>query len=99
MNDRVIDLSEQPAHLNVRNGLLVIAFRSAALEGCKAPGDTIEEGSRLKADATEPQTGLRSERSKHLNEHTVPLEDIAVLIASHPQITYSQSVLGGLAEA
>ncbi|MGH9455774.1 MAG: type II CRISPR-associated endonuclease Cas1 [Terriglobia bacterium] len=62
MTDRVIDLSDRPAHLSVRNGLLVI---------------------RLENDP----------------EVTVPLADVAVVITSHPQISYSHAVLAGLAEA
>ena len=31
--------------------------------------------------------------------HTVPLEEIAVVVVSHPQVTYSHAVLAGLAEA
>ncbi len=61
MNDRVIDLSDWPAYLNVRNGLLV----------------------------------LRLEKEPEI---TVPLGDVAVLITSHPQITFSHAVLAGLAE-
>ncbi|MDR2757106.1 MAG: hypothetical protein LBC20_15525 [Planctomycetaceae bacterium] len=29
---------------------------------------------------------------------TIPLEDIAVLIVSHPQVSFSQAVLEGIAE-
>jgi CRISP-associated protein Cas1 len=32
-------------------------------------------------------------------ETTVPLEDISVLIVSHPQVTFTQSVISGLAES
>lgn len=99
MNNRILDFSEQPAHLNVRNGLLVIGFRSAALQGRTTSRETTEPNTHLKVGATESETGLRSERTQDPNEHTVPLEDIAVLIASHPQITYSQAVLAGLAAA
>ena len=31
--------------------------------------------------------------------HTVPLEEIAVVVVSHPQVTYSHAVLPGLAAA
>lgn len=124
MNDRVIDLSEQPAHLSVRNGLLVtrlVAQRSpsnvaAVRQNGNAAGSesgscatertaggdtgaTEKTAAPINRETSESETGLRSERTKDPNEHTVPLVDIAVLIASHPQITYSQSVLAGLAEA
>jgi CRISPR-associated protein Cas1 len=62
VNDRILDISERPARLSVRNGLLAIDF-----------GDG--------------------------EEHALPLVDVAVLIASHPQISYTQAVLAGLAEA
>lgn len=83
MNDRVIDLSEQPAHLNVRNSLLVIRALSPKSE--TTPAEQLE-------------SGLRSD-SRDQNELTVPLEDIAVLIASHPQVSFTQAVLSGLATA
>ena len=62
MTDRIIDLSERPAYLSVRNSVLNIRFG--------------EE---------EPVT--------------VPLSDLAVVIASHPQITFSHAVLSGIAMA
>lgn len=64
MNDRVIDFSEQPAHLNVRNGLLVIVLRSVALEGGTAFEGTTKQDAPLKVGATEPETGLRSSAPK-----------------------------------
>src|SRR5206468_149058 len=33
------------------------------------------------------------------DEHSVPLEDLAVVIATHPQVTFSQAVLAELAAA
>jgi len=83
MNDRVLDLSEQPASLSVRNGLLVV--RVGPRPAASVPRE-------------ESETGLRSERADP-NEHTIPLEDIAVVIASHPQISYTQAVLAGVAAA
>ncbi|HUY12104.1 MAG TPA: type II CRISPR-associated endonuclease Cas1 [Terriglobia bacterium] len=62
MTDRVIDLSDRPAHLGARNGLLVVRLEN------------------------EP-------------EITVPFADVAVVITSHPQISYTHAVLAGLAEA
>ena len=41
----------------------------------------------------------RCEQGPNPNEQTVPLADIAVLIAAHPQISFSHAVLSGLAEA
>ncbi len=60
MTDRMLDLSERPARLSVRNGLLVV----------------------------HPEGG---------EEVTVPLDEIGVLVAGHPQITYTQAVLAGIA--
>jgi CRISPR-associated protein Cas1 len=62
MTDRVLDISERPASLNVHNSLLVIRF-----------------------DGEEPQT--------------VPLAELAVVIAGHPQISFTHAVLSGLAAA
>ncbi len=109
MNDRILDLSEQPAYLSVRNRLLVVRLRPVAAVSDR-PGGTVAppfraapavlEDAGLKPAATEEsQSGLRSERTKDPNEHTIPLEDIAVVIASHPQISYTQAVLAGLAAA
>ena len=44
----------------------------------------------------DPESGLRSRGPQ---EQTIPLADIAVLIAAHPQISFSHAVLSGLAEA
>ncbi len=62
MTDRVMDLSDRPASLSVRNSILFIRFDQ-------------EES------------------------HTVPLSDLAVVIISHPQVTYTHAVLSGLAAA
>lgn len=37
--------------------------------------------------------------SKEFGTRTIPMEEIAVLIVSHPQVLYSQAVLSGLMEA
>ncbi|HET9178062.1 MAG TPA: type II CRISPR-associated endonuclease Cas1 [Terriglobia bacterium] len=90
MNDRILDFSERPARLNVRNGLLVIDVgeRSALpREGEALPYET---------DGRDPESGLRARVAQ---EQTIPLADIAVLIAAHPQISFSHAVLSGLAEA
>lgn len=62
MTDRVLDLSERPASLSVRNSLLSIRF------GQEEP-------------------------------ITIPLSDLAVVIVSHPQVSYTHAVLSGLAMA
>lgn len=62
MTDRIIDLSEEPARLSVRNSLLVIGRNSDG-------------------------------------EVTLPLADLAVLIVSHPQVTFTHAVLSGIAAA
>ena len=90
MTERILDFSERPARLNVRNGLLVIHVgeRSALpREGEALP---------YEQDGRDPESGLRARDSQ---EQTIPLADIAVLIAAHPQISFSHAVLAGLAEA
>jgi CRISPR-associated protein Cas1 len=62
MTDRVLDISEHPASLSVRNSLLSI-----------------------RCGQEEPVT--------------VPLGDLAVVIVSHPQVSYTHAVLSGLALA
>ncbi len=84
MTDRVIDLSDRPAHLSVRNSLLVIRFGSVPAVSDRRP-EGIAGG----------DTGATSDRE----EHTIPLGDLAVVITSHPQISYTHAVLAGLAEA
>jgi CRISPR-associated protein Cas1 len=83
MTERILDLSERPARLSVRNGMLVIDF---------FPVETVSPA----PDGRDPQSGLRATGSA---AQTVPLADIAVLIAAHPQISFSHAVLAGLAEA
>jgi CRISPR-associated protein Cas1 len=77
MTERILDFSERPARLNVRNGLLVIDLSS-------------------QRSGSDPESGLRNRDS---SEQTIPLADIAVLIAAHPQISFSHAVISGLAEA
>lgn len=77
MTERILDFSERPARLNVRNGLLVVDLSSGH-------------------DGRDPESGLRA---RDAQEQTIPLADIAVLIAAHPQISFSHAVLSGLAEA
>ena len=62
MTDRVLDISERPASLSVRNSQLSIRF-----------------------ERDEPVT--------------IPLTDIAVVIVSHPRVSYTHAVLSGLALA
>lgn len=62
MIERIIDLSDQPARLSVRLGLLVLDRRD-------------------------------------VDEVTVPMEDVAVLVVSHRQVVYTHAVLACLAKA
>lgn len=59
MTDRILDISEEPAYLRVRNANLVVGRNGA-------------------------------------EKATVPFEDLAVLVVSHPQVTYTQAVLSAL---
>lgn len=52
--------------------------------------------------ASAPSNGEKTYRCEQLEkpgEVTVPLSDIAVLVVSHPQVTFSHAVLAGLASA
>jgi CRISPR-associated protein Cas1 len=109
MHDRILDISDRPAHLSVRNDLLVVEFPSAAASSTR--GDSLcdpvgagspqqeNEGSETastEARRRDPESGLRA---RDAQAQTVPLADIAVLITSHPQISYTHAVLSGLATA
>jgi len=67
VDNRILDISDRPAHLSVRNGLLVIRLG----------------GGGIAAD----------------EEAAVPLEDVAALIVSHPQVCFTHAVLAGVAAA
>ncbi|MFH1422587.1 MAG: type II CRISPR-associated endonuclease Cas1 [Planctomycetota bacterium] len=62
MTNRMIDLSDEPAHLSVRNSLLII-------------------------------------ERKDKDEVTLPLADLAVLVVSHPRVSFTHAVLSGIAVA
>ena len=100
MTERILDFSERPARLSVRNGLLVIrvdpsepGVKPAPTQRPDAAGETSE---KEVPDGRDPESGLRTRGAQ---EQTIPLADIAVLIAAHPQISFSHAVLAGLAEA
>ncbi len=93
MTERVLDISDQPAWLSVRNSCLVVQFREARLSLAE------RDGKAQKVKPSEPRTKYRCEELFDPNEFTIPLADVAVLIVSHPQVTYSQAVLSGLATA
>ena len=108
MTDRILDISDRPARLTARGGLLVIDFgkpwgasnRDAA--GVNTSGQeshnplsppSAKDGSHV---ARDPESGLRA---RDTQSHTIPFADIAVLVTSHPQISFTQAVLAGLAAA
>lgn len=90
MNDRILDLSELPARLSVRNDLLVILVQNRGT-GVPPVADHGQDGRATEA--------YRCEHDPDPAEQAVPLADIAVLIAAHPQISFTHAVLAGLAEA
>jgi CRISP-associated protein Cas1 len=94
MTDRILDFSERPARLSVRNGLLVIDL--FVVPGFSPASAALKGGATEAEEGRDPESGLRARDSQ---EQTVPLADIAVLIAAHPQISFSHAVLSGLAEA
>lgn len=97
MTERILDISERPARLRVRNGLLVIEFSSAGQQtgGAAAEG---QETAGSGADLPPPTEEWRH-RGATKEEVTVPLSDLAALIVSHPQVSYTHAVLSGLAAA
>jgi CRISP-associated protein Cas1 len=106
MTERILDISDRPARLSVRNDLLVIRFefvgaglsRQGEDGGVKPPLEAAGEdtGATDKAHARDPDSGLRARDNQAL---TVPLADIAVLVVSHPQVSFTHAVLAGLATA
>jgi CRISP-associated protein Cas1 len=94
MTERILDFSERPARLSVRNGLLVIDLSVAP--GFSPASAALKGGATEAEEGRDPESGLRARDSQ---EQTIPLADIAVLIAAHPQISFSHAVLSGLAEA
>ncbi|MDE3180078.1 MAG: type II CRISPR-associated endonuclease Cas1 [Acidobacteriota bacterium] len=91
MTDRILDFSDQPARLSVRNGLLLLRL-----------------GAHGEADHPQPDESCHPERSEGSAcsspvsvslERTIPLDDIAVLVAAHPQVSFTLAVVAGLARA
>jgi CRISP-associated protein Cas1 len=103
MTERILDISDRPARLSVRNDLLVIQFGPVGEpSGLPREGEALPYPERNASDdATgkhprDPDSGLRA---RDTQAQTVPLADIAVLITSHPQISFTHAVLAGLAAA
>ena len=91
MTERILDVSDRPAHLSVRNSLLVLRFASVA-SVCPPAAETGDE------DIAATESEWRH-RGAPKDETTIPLSDIAALIVSHPQVSYTHAVLAGLAAA
>ncbi len=110
MTERILDISDRPARLSVRNDLLVIEFPCVAAASPPPAGisgesgdDTSplrpageETGVTVKRRARDPDSGLRA---RDTQAQTVPLADLAVLIVSHPQVSFTHAVLAGIAQA
>ncbi|MFB3924364.1 MAG: type II CRISPR-associated endonuclease Cas1 [Terriglobia bacterium] len=109
MTERILDISDRPAYLSVQNSLLVIRFPSVAPVSPQAKNvgnadiaATAEQVENAATGGTEykrprdPESGLRA---RDTQSQTVPLADIAALIVSHPQVSYTHAVLAGLAAA
>lgn len=118
MTERVLDISDRPAYLSVRNALLVIRFAPVPPVSPPSPpaplpaergerDSSIDSGPRPSGEGGPPEAGrVRAgddapyvHRGKRDNEVTIPLADLAALIVSHPQVTYTHAVLPGLAAA
>src|SRR5208283_3355821 len=114
MGDRVIDFSDRAAYLSVNNSLLVIRF-PAAPSAPAAEGGNEARPSGVRPTGASAAGPYKSSSAEDENEdevassndqaparaevHTVPLEEIAVVVVSHPQVIYSHAVLPGLAAA
>jgi CRISPR-associated protein Cas1 len=93
MTDRILDISDRPARLTARGGLLVIDFGKPWEKPGRSNASDSEMGSGSHVPR-DPESGLRA---RDTQSHTVPFADIAVLVTSHPQISFTQGVLAGLA--
>jgi CRISPR-associated protein Cas1 len=95
MTDRILDISDRPARLTARGGLLVVDFSKpiGTSSTDESPSARAEEAGRVPRD---PESGLRA---RDQQTHTVPLAEIAVLVVSHPQVSFTQAVLACLAAA
>lgn len=118
MTDRILDFSEKPAHLSVRNGLLVVRLGARHSGTATDPADAEEavipeklvlregEGagihpqSETSPSVRESDCGSQPRRCgvpTTAQEQTIPLDDIAVVVAAHPQVTLTLAVLSGFA--
>lgn len=86
MTDRILDFSDQSAHLSVRNGLLVVRLSTPRLPSGAGAADAEEQPGRHRCDFPAQS-----------QEQTIPLDDIAVVVAAHPQVSFTLAVLSGLA--
>jgi len=113
VGDRVIDFSDRAAYLSVNNSLLVIRFPAASPDPAVEDGDEAGpngvrpsgasaagpyKSSSAKAGEDE-QASSNNQAPARAEVHTVPLEEIAVVVVSHPRVTYTHAVLPGLAAA
>jgi CRISPR-associated protein Cas1 len=103
MTERILDISDRPAYLSVRNELLVVRFASVAAILDRQPNGGEDSLSRPLGTAATESAGEHDapyvQRGKRRDEVTMPLTDLAALIVSHPQVTYTHAVLSGLAAA
>jgi CRISPR-associated protein Cas1 len=119
MTDRILDISDRPAFLSVRNALLVVRFAeghgsscaekdepqdctASSAAGVAVPAISSSSDGGVGAAAAQPpreDDAPYVHRAKRHDEVTVPLTDIAALIVSHPQVSFTHAVLAGLAEA
>jgi CRISP-associated protein Cas1 len=115
MTERILDISDRPARLSVRNDLLVLEFPTPS-PTTLSPGERADPLDRVRGDAGEdtaasdrrsqtaatekvardPDSGLRA---RDAQAQTVPLADLAVLVVSHPQVSFTHAVLAGIATA
>ncbi|MEW5946145.1 MAG: type II CRISPR-associated endonuclease Cas1 [bacterium] len=112
MTDRMIDLSDTPARLNVRGELLVITLGE---DDCSAPAPSRVASSSQNKSGDQSQRSIsesppppsHKSRKRHWQsppgadrtEVTVPLSEIAAVIASHPRVTFTRAAAAGLANA
>ena len=97
MIERILDISDQPAHLSVRNALLVIRF--ATVTPASPPAEEVGGEGTTAVESSGGDDAPYVHRGKCHHEVTVPLADLAALIVSHPQVSYTHAVLSGLATA
>lgn len=91
MIKRTVEISQQPAHLTVRDGQLLILPRGDAIDPSPDCKGEVQEGG---GGAQPRQRGVRARLADEAPAAaSIPCEDIGVLLVEHPGCTYTHAAL------